>query len=189
LIKGVEIMTNNKANIIKEIGEFLDSDEKGMLITGTHQYKKHIAAMYVINEKLKNKRILFRTNAMNMVQTHLKSMVKKQPKAGERVRIDNNVYEFDAFTSSGTWQKTSGDVSVIIVYPIDAIARGAVKLDCIDDLFDFKRFDKIILVSWTDNPVNDYSLFDKYVDRKCVYDAEEEDPAYHARVIESIDRK
>jgi hypothetical protein len=74
------------------------------------------------------------------------------------------------------------------VYPIDAIARGGVKLECIDDLFDFKRFDKIIFVSWTDNPINDYSLFDKYVDRKCIYDAEEEDSAYHARVIESINR-
>lgn len=182
-------MTNNKVNIIKEIGDFLDSDEKGMLITGTHQFKKHIAAMYVINEKLKNKRILFRTNAMDMVQTHLKSMVKKKPKSGEPVRIDNNAYEFDAFTSRGTWHKTSGDVSVVIVYPIDAIARGAVTLECIDDLFNFKRFDKIIFVSWTDNLDNDYSLFDKYVDRKCGYDVEEEDPAYHARVLDSIQRK
>lgn len=182
-------MTNNKANIIKEISDFLDSDEKGMLIIGTHQYKKHIAAMYVINEKLKNKRILFRTNGMDMVQTHLKTMVNKKSKAGEPVRIQNNIYEFDTFNSSGTWHKTSRDFSVVIVYPIDAIARGSVKLECIDDLFAFKRFDKIIFVSWTDNPSNDYSLFDKYVDRKCVYDAEEEDPAYHARVLDSIHRK
>jgi len=126
-------MTNNKANIIREISDFLDSNEKGLLITGTHQYKKHIAAMYVINEKLKNSRILFRTNAMDMVQNHLKTMVRKKPKAGDPLRIQNNIYEFDAFTSRGTWHKTSSDFSVVIVYPIDAIARGGVKLECIDD--------------------------------------------------------
>lgn len=182
-------MANNKANIIKEISDFLDSNEKGMLITGTHQYKKHIAAMHVINEKYMNYHILFRTNGMGMVQTHLKSIVKKTPRAGDLMRIKNNIYEFDAFTSSRTWFKSSDEISVIIVYPIDPIARGDVKLGCIDELYEFKQFDKIIFISWTDNPKNDYSIFDEYVDRKSVYDAEEEDLEYHKRVLKNLSDK
>lgn len=34
----------------------------------------------------------------------------------------------------------------------------------------------------------DYSIFEKYVDRKCVYDAEEEDIEYHRRVLEIVNR-
>jgi len=182
-------MANNKVNIINEIGEFLDSNEKGMLITGTHQYNKHIAAMHVINQKYKNKHILFRTNGMVMVQTHLKSIVKKTPRAGDLMQIKNNIYEFDAFTSNRTWFKSSDELSVIIVYPIDPIARGDVKLDCINELYEFKQFDKIIFISWTDNPRNNYSIFDEYVDRKSVYDAVEEDVDYHKRVLKHISDK
>lgn len=177
----------NKENAIKIISEFLASNETGLLITGTHQLKKHIAAMYVINEFYKNKRILFRTNGMDMVENHLKTFVKKTPKAGVPIRIHNNIYEFDAFTSRVTWHKSSHRFSVVIVYPIDAIARGGVSMECIEDLFEYKDFDKIIFVSWTDNLVNDYSKFDKYLDRKCVYDAD--DLEYHARVWNSIHKK
>lgn len=182
-------MANNKANIIKEISDFLDSNEKGMLITGTHQYNKHIAAMHVINQKYKNKHILFRTNGMGMVQTHLKSIVKRTPRAGDMMRIKNNIYEFDAFTSTRTWFISSDELKAIIVYPIDPIARGDVKLECINELYEFKKFDKIIFISWTDNLENNYSLFDEYVDRKCVYDAEDEDTDYHNRVLKNISDK
>lgn len=176
----------NKENVAKIIEEFLMSEEKGLLITGTNQYEKHLIAMKVINKVYKNKRVLFRTNSMGMVEEHLE-FVKRQPKAGEKLRIGNNTYEFDALTSRVTWPKTSHTFSVVIVYPIDVIARGGVSMECIDELFEYKNFDKLILVSWTDNLVNDYSKFDKYVDRKCVYDAD--DLEYHTRVWNSIHNK
>ena len=38
-------MANNKEQFIKEINKFIESDEKCMLVTGTHQYEKHIGVM------------------------------------------------------------------------------------------------------------------------------------------------
>ena len=49
-----------------------------------------------------------------------------------------------------------------------------------------KHIEKIFLVSWTDKS-DDYSLFDKYVDRQSIYDAEEEDAEYHKRVLKFRD--
>lgn len=178
---------DNKDNVIQQLSDFLTSDKKGMLITGTHQREKHKMVMGTINRLFSKKLILFRTNSMGMVEEHLENLIKKQPKAGERIKLGKNVYEFDSFNSSPTWDKTSHDFSIAIVYPIDAIARGAVSMECIDDLFQFKNFDKIIFISWTDNLVNDYSKFDKYVNIKCVYDADDTD--YHERVMKSINRK
>lgn len=174
-------------NVIKQISDFLMSDEKGMLITGTHQFKKHRIVMHTINKIHNRKLILLRTNSMGMVKEHLKGLMKRQPKAGERFKLGNNVYEFDSFNTSSTWHKTNHNFSIVIVYPIDAIARGDVSMECIEDLFQFKEFDKIIFISWTDNLVNDYSKFDKYVNRKCVYDAD--DTKYHERVLETIHTK
>lgn len=73
----------------------------------------------------------------------------------------------------------------MIFYPIDSVARGDVNIKCIDNLFADKEIGKVFLVSWTDMNY-DYSIFDKYVNRKCVYDAEEEDAEYHKRVLEII---
>ncbi len=178
----------NKDNVIQQISDFLKSDKKGMLITGTHQYKKHKIVMGTINRLFSKKLILFRTNSMGMVEEHLEDLIKKQPKAGERVKLGKNAYEFDSFNSRPTWDKTSHDFSIVIVYPIDAIARGSVSMESIKELYDFKRFNKVFFVSWTDNKKNDYSLFDEYVDERCVYNADEDDPQYHERVIENINR-
>ena len=46
---------------------------------------------------------------------------------------------------------------------------------------------KVFIVSWTDS--YDYSWLDEFgIDRTVVFDAEEEDSAYHGRVIENINR-
>jgi len=111
--------------------------------------------------------------------------ISKQPKMGQPFRIKNNIYEADTFTNSSSWHKTSREFDYAIFYPIDAIARRDVNIKCIDNLFSKKDIGKIFLVSWTD--INyDYSIFDDYVDRRCIYDAEEEDIEYHNRVLEFI---
>ena len=102
--------------------------------------------------------------------------------------MGNNIYEADTFTNCSSWYKSSRAFDFAIFYPIDAIARGDVSIKCIDNLFSSKDVGKIFLVSWTDRNY-DYSIFDKYVDRECVYDAEEEDAEYHKRVIEIINRQ
>lgn len=177
-------MANNKQQLLEDINEFLKSDDKCMLITGTNQYKKHLAIMASIDKYYKNATIIFRINSMQNVngQEFLGRFIKKTPKSGERFRIGRNIYEVDSFNTKSTWYKTSNKCDFAIIYPLDAITRQDVSLQCIDDLFNFKDIGKIFLVSWTDRS-DEYSLFNKYVDRKSIYDAEEEDIEYHKRVL------
>ncbi len=178
-------MDNNRKNLLNDIKAFLLSDDKCMLITGTHQYQKHIMVMAALYKYYENAKVLFRTNSIQNVTNRefLGRFISKSPKAGERFRIQNNIYEVDSFNNSGTWYKTSNEFDFAIVYPIDAMTRKDVRLQGIDDLFEYKKIGKIFLVSWTDRS-DDYSLYDKYVDRHSVFDAEEEDLEYHKRVLE-----
>lgn len=179
---------NNKESVIKRIDEFIASDEKGLLLTGTHQYEKHKLVMRILNMQLNNKLLLFRTNAMQNITSHDHlgwAGVKRCPKAGERVKIGKSTYEFDSMNTTSTWHKTSPKFACAIVYPIDSLLRSA-NFETIDNLFQSKEISKVFLVSWTDHCDYDYSLLSKYVSRCVVYDAEEEDPEYHQRVIELL---
>lgn len=177
-------MINDKKNLLTNIEEFLKSDEKCILITGTHQYEKHITVVVALNHYYKNARILFRTNSIqNVVQRDfLGKVIKKVPSVGEKIKVGNNIYEVDSFNNSGTWNKTSRNFHFAIVYPIDAITRKDVSIDAIKDLFERKTIDKIFLVSWTDRS-DDYTLYKDYIDRHIVFDAEEENLEYHHRVL------
>lgn len=141
-------MANNKEQLIKSIEEFLASDEKCMLITGTHQYEKHIAAMAMLNQCMPNSKILFRINTMQNItgDSFWGKYVSKKPKAGEKFKIGKNIYEADTFNTKNSWSKTSSHFDAAILYPIDAIARKVVKIDCIENLFLHKHISKIFLV-------------------------------------------
>ena len=179
---------HNRAQAIIEIKDFLQSDERCMLLTGTHQYEKHKLIMRILNEELANHLILFRTNSMqNIIEREFIGWtgLKKNLKAGERIKIGKNLYECDSFNTSSTWYKGSNKFSCAIVYPIDYICKSQ-KFQSIDNLFEHKNISKIFLVSWTENRLYDYSILSKYFNRHVIYDAEEEDPAYHKRVLQNI---
>ena len=55
---------NNRSQLQKEILKFLESeDEKIMLITGTHQYEKHMEVLRTINKNVQDGvKVLFRIN-------------------------------------------------------------------------------------------------------------------------------
>jgi len=173
---------NGKQQAIDKITEFLKSDEKGILITGTHQFKKHYLVMSLLEKYYKNAHILFRINGMSNITIDSFTPLSKQPKAGEVVKLGNNYYEFDAFTSRGTWSKTSRISDFAIVYPIDAMCRKN-NIEPIQELYNFKNIGKIFLCSWTDHDEDDYSIFSDYYKNHVIYDAEEEDMAYHNRVL------
>jgi len=50
---------NNRAQATEHILKFLKSSEIGMLITGTHQYKKHRLVMSILDKQYKNKKYCF----------------------------------------------------------------------------------------------------------------------------------
>ena len=179
---------NNRDQAIIGIKDFLKSDEKCMLLTGTHQYEKHKLIIRILNEELANTLLLFRTNSMqNIIESEFLGWagLNRTPKAGDRIKIGRNFYECDSLITSSTWHKGSNKFSCAIVYPIDYICKKQ-KFQSIDNLFEHKNISKIFLVSWTDSRSYDYSILSKYFNRHVIYDAEEEDPAYHKRVLQNI---
>ncbi len=176
---------NGRKEAIAQIKEFLLSDETGLLLTGTNQYEKHKLVMKLLNRTYRNKHILFRINSMQNIDDDNFTPLTKRPKSGETVRLGNNYYTFDALTSSGTWRNTIGKYDFAIVYPIDWICREK-KLEPIGELFRYRNIGKTFLCSWTDWPEYDYKLLEQYYSRHIVYDAEDEDPEYHKRMLEIV---
>lgn len=177
---------NTRANAIKDIEEFLKSDKRCMLVTGTHQFNKHILVMAVLDKYNKNARILFRANGVSNAfdnRNILGQFENKKHKAGEYFKIHNNYYCVDSFDREDTWWKTNDNYKFAILYPLDAITRKDIKVECIRELLDDKKVDKVFLVSWTDHNEDDLSIYDEFIDAKTVYDAEEEDIHYHRRVL------
>ncbi len=177
------IRMNGKQQAVDQIHEFLKSNEKSMLITGTHQYEKHKLIMKILNQYFNNARILFRINGMDNITDNSFIGLSKKPAAGARVELGNNYYEFDSFNTTSTWYKTSNDFNFAILYPIDALCRS-LKKESIENLFEQKNIEKIFLCSWTDRVEYDYSRFSEFYSRHVIYDAQEEDPEYHQRVLE-----
>lgn len=179
---------NGKQQAIEQIVDFLKSDEKCMLITGTHQYEKHKLIMKILNKYYKNARILFRINSMNNVTNDAFIGLSKKITAGTKFKMGNNYYESDSFNTSSTWNRTSNIFDFAIFYPIDALCRS-MKKESIINLFQHKNIKKIFLCSWTDNLNYDYSKFLEFFSRQVIYDAEEENPEYHQRVLDNINSK
>jgi hypothetical protein len=175
---------------IEKVEAFLNSNDKGMLITGTHQYEKHKLIMKILNKHYEGARILFRTNGMDNITNRDFlgwAKVNKTPKCGERVRVGKNYYEFDNCNNQGTWNKTSNNFDFAILYPLDSAYKGKTN-DILEDLYEYKNISKIFLISWTDDSKYNFSNLSDFFESHVIYDAEEENPAYHQRVIDIINK-
>lgn len=179
---------NGRDQVVKEIEDFLKTNERGLLITGTHQYQKHILVMKILNKYYKNAHILFRINSMDNLTNDAFIGLNKKLKAGEKIKIGNNYYEFDSFNTRSTWSRTSNNFDFAILYPIDALCRS-MKKEAIEDLYNDKKISKIFLCSWTDHPHYDFSKFSEFYSKRVIFDAEEEEPDYHQRVLKNINPK
>lgn len=180
---------NGKEQAIEKITEFLQSDEKAMLITGTHQFNKHKLVMALLNKYYKNVKILFRVNGMdNLISENFVGFagIKKTPKSGEVIRVKNNYYVFDSLNKT-TWSKSGSKFDFAILYPTDSAMKGNIN-EVIEDLMKYKDIGKIFLVSWTDDKKYDYSKISQYYNSHVIYDAEEENPAYHKRVLDILNK-
>lgn len=177
---------NNKEECFNKIMEFLNNEDKCILVKGTNQYKKHKLVMSIINKHYKNEKILFRVNGMENISDNPFlgwTGIKKKVKSGENIKIGNNYYQFDSMNTSNTWFNTDKKFKFAIVYPIDPIIRNK-KYEALENLFNNKDLEKIFLISWTDSKKYDYNGLERYTDSIAIYDAEEEDVEYHKRVVE-----
>ncbi|WP_431785806.1 hypothetical protein [Paenibacillus lactis] len=176
---------NTRSEALTKLQEFLYSDEKGLLITGTHQYEKHQLVLKAISIFIDNpSSILFRANSMK----NLGSIFEKPSvtfKTGHGYALDSHKVFFDSFTKT-SWNNTRKSYDFAVLYPVDALMRND-KLynDLLTDLYDRRNINKIFLVSWTDWQEYDYKklLSQGFVSRQVVFDALEENPEYHNRVL------
>lgn len=175
---------NNRSQLQKEILKFLESeDEKIMLITGTHQYEKHMEVLRTINKNVQDGvKVLFRINGKDNIGSIFENKIKS-PKLNTRIKLSKLNLYIDTINSR-TWQ--CGKYNISIIYPIDSVCRMKEKQreEIINNLLR-NTVNKLFIVSWTDN--FDYSWLEEFgIYRKAVFDAEEEDSAYHNRVLDMI---
>jgi hypothetical protein len=82
---------NNKDSLIKNVLDFLENNEKVVLITGTNQYEKHKTVIAILNKYRPKSKILFRTNSMANIYDEpflgWAGCLKKKIKSGETFKI------------------------------------------------------------------------------------------------------
>lgn len=176
---------NTQQKALRELEAFVHSKETCVLITGTHQYQKHRLALKVLGENLVDAQILFRVNAINNLDSILGSNFSKH-KPGESYKLGPNRLYIDS-VNPRSWGKTPSVIDAAVLYPLDSVNRDKNKQEIIRDLLHLRKVKKLFLASWTDT--HDFSWVNEYIDRHVIYDAEEEDPEYHQRVLNLIQGK
>lgn len=175
---------NTRKNLQDEILNFLQNDdEKIMLVTGTHQYEKHMEVLRTINKNVQaGVKVLFRVNGKDNIENIFENKIKS-PKLNTRIKLSKLNLYIDTINSR-TWQ--AGEYNISIIYPIDSVCRMKEKQreEIINNLLR-KTVNKLFIVSWTDS--FDYTWLEEFgIDRKVVFDAKEEDNAYHNRVLDIL---
>ena len=175
---------NNRQQATEKIIDFIKSENKILLLTGTYQYEKHkLVLQQIARSVLSPSSILFRANGMDNVSSFLgKSTTRFQ--TGTPYKLGNHKLFIDTI-NVGSWKRTYDEYDFAILYPIDSVLKMKNKEAILDDLCIHRHIGKIFIVSWTDHESDDYSWLDKYqLNDRVIFDAEEENPKYHARVLE-----
>lgn len=177
---------NTRSEAYEQIKDFLLSDEKGLLLTGTHQYEKHPLIMKAIAQTInKPATILFRANSMQNLGTFFEAR-STNFKTGTGYKLGNHQLYVDTINKS-SWKNTNHRYNYAILYPLDSSIRNLKNLrEILYDLYETRDIDKIFFVSWTDQIEYDYEYLknEDYIQRHVIFDALEERPDYHQRMLE-----
>jgi hypothetical protein len=189
------MILTNRDNAIKQLTEFVASDsEKVILLKGTHQYAKHSLILAMIAHYEEFKTGVFRSNSLQNVSMFLeqagyKSALGKRFTSGKPYNLSGTSFYFDSLFTRSTWSKTPRELDFAILYPMDSFceSKKELKKELLEDILQRKRVKKVFIVTWTDLR-HDYEWLNEYVDRTVIYDVKEEDPAYHQRVLDLMDK-
>ena len=172
---------NTEKKAAEAIASFIDSDERFLLLTGTHQQKKHLLVLTAILAGDGGpSTVLFRTNHSTHFDSFLSPILTlhKKPRTGTPIHIAGGYSLYVDTINRQSWSSSPSNIDVAVVYPIDSLTRDKAH-DCIEDLLR-RQARQIFLVTWTDN--QDISWTSIYEPVHVVYDAEEEAPEYHDRM-------
>ncbi|NRS14935.1 hypothetical protein HP398_00620 [Brevibacillus sp. HB1.4B] len=177
---------NNRSNAYEKIVDFLASSKKALLLTGTHQYEKHPLILKAIKTNVeKPSTVLFRANSMKNLDAIFNT--NKQFKTGTAYKFGNHQLFIDSINPS-SWKTTKRKYDYAILYPFDSTIKGSSFEKVMEDLYTRRDINKIFLVSWTDNVGYDYRKMSQFYDEHVIFDALEEKPDYHQRVLDVISR-
>jgi hypothetical protein len=173
---------NSRTDAIAAIESFFQSNNRILLLSGTHQNEKHKLLLSCLGTTAKPISILFRANAQQNVGLFLSLSGRGSiPKSGAQVGA---LRIYADTINSRSWKASPGKVDIAIVYPVDSL-NPKTGPECVEDLL--VRADRVCLATWTDN--KDFGWIEAYHPIKAVYDAEEERPEYHERMTEIISKK
>jgi len=181
---------NNRDNTVRELNEFIESDsEKVILLKGTHQYEKHSLVLKIISESNQFNVGLYRSNSLQNVADQLRQAkynvkINHKFSSGKRYNLSGVTFYFDSLFTKSTWRNSPQELDFALIYPMDSFCekKEPVKKEFISDILNHRSIRKIFIVTWTDIR-HDYDWLQPFVDRTIVFDAEEENPEYHKRVL------
>jgi hypothetical protein len=172
-------MSNDIKAAATRLQQLMTSGSRAVIVDGTHQNKKHILVLGMLMSQTQGSRILFRVNSLQDASDLLG--VSKAPAPGTPLKADGHRLYVDS-ANSQSWQHSPAQVDYGVIYPLDSLDADSAAAS-IQDLFG-RGAKQLFLVTWTDN--FDRSWADIYSPGVVTYDVEDEDPAYHQRVIECI---
>jgi len=175
---------NTKEKAAQEILDFLRSDNKVLLLTGTYQNEKHsLALLLILSEYPSPANILFRANHSRNIKMFLSVLnLRKNPKTGKPIKISGGYNLYIDTINQMSWNSSPSHIDIAVVYPVGSLGESKGD-DCVQDLIR-RNAKKIVLVSCIDN--KDISWVEQFNPVKVIYDSEEVDPEYHARTQEIV---
>jgi hypothetical protein len=176
---------NTRKQAEEKIAFFLRSDRRFLQLTGTHQNRKHLLALeLVLSHYPSPATVLFRANHVRNIESFLSPLMKlpKSPRPGTQFNIQGGYMLYFDTINPASWRSSPKGIDAAILYPLDSLNPDEGD-DCVQDLVR-RNTKKVFLVSWTDN--RDFSWTNQFDPVQVIYDAEEEDPDYHKRMMELL---
>lgn len=112
---------NTKEKAAQEIIDFIHSNNKVLLLTGTHQNEKHVLAIsLILSEYPAPATILFRTNHSNNTSMFLSSVLtlKTKPKTGKPINLQGSYSLYVDTINQMSWKSSPSEIDVAVVYPV-----------------------------------------------------------------------
>lgn len=166
---------NTRKEAEAALAEFMDSNEKVALLTGTNEYRKRVLALETFVKQEAGLNILFRANYIDNFQVFYAHFDIKF-KVGKPYRLENHTLYIDTIREN-SWDKSPLEVDHAVLYPLEgaSLLKERARLKLMDDLL--RRVSgKIILVDHGSTGEN--AWLSDFVDRRVSYDEEEGDPVF-----------
>ena len=159
---------STRDDAVNDILDFLQSDKRSLLLTGTHQYEKHRLILQILKEYVSDSsKVLFRANYMQNIGSFFNE--SKDFKTGIGYKLGIHTLYFDTIKKTN-WNNTEMEYDFAILYPLDNVLKSKQRDEILDDLFETRTINKLFLVSWADNLSSDYSELKDYYDQHVVFD-------------------